>query len=63
MMLVLHQTGRFLSKIPENLPKTQWEQAEAGAIYPFPAYQGAETLHIYMIWICEALQVGFEAQS
>ncbi len=24
--------------------------------------QGAETLHKYMIWICEALQEGFEAQ-
>ncbi len=30
-------------------------------IYPFTAYQGAETLSMYMIWICEALQVGFEA--
>jgi hypothetical protein len=27
---------------------------------PFTAYQGAETLYIYMIWICEALQVWFE---
>jgi hypothetical protein len=50
------------SIIPENLPSTQGGyQAKGGAIYPFPAYQGAETLYIYMIWICEALQVGFEA--
>jgi len=50
-------------KIPENWPSTQWgHQAKGGAIYPFTAYQGAETLYIYMIWICEALQVGFEAQ-
>jgi hypothetical protein len=26
------------------------------------AYQGAETLYTYIIWICEALKVGFEAQ-
>ena len=36
-------------------------QAKGGVIYPFTAYQGAETLYIYMIWICEALQVGLEA--
>jgi len=36
-------------------------QAKGGAIYPFTACQGAGTLYIYMIWICEALQVGFEA--
>ncbi len=36
-------------------------QAKGGAIYPFTAYQGAETLCIHTIWICEALQVGFEA--
>jgi hypothetical protein len=42
---------------------TQWGyRAKGGAIYPFTAYQGAETLYIYMIWICEAMQVGFEAQ-
>ena len=29
-------------------------QAKGGAIYPFTACQGAETLYIYMIWICEA---------
>jgi len=33
-------------------------QAKGGAMYPFTAYQGAETLNIYMIQICEALQVG-----
>jgi hypothetical protein len=37
-------------------------QAKGGAIYPFTAYQCAETIYIYMIWICETLQVGFEAQ-
>ncbi len=37
-------------------------QAKGGTIYPFISYQGAETLYIYMIWICEAIQVGFEAQ-
>ncbi len=44
-------------------PSTQWGyQAKGGAIYPFTAYQGAETLYIDMTLICEALQVGFEAQ-
>ena len=38
-------------------------QAKGGAIYPFTAYQGAETLYIYIILICEALQVGFEAHQ
>jgi hypothetical protein len=38
-------------------------QAKGDAIYPFTAYQGAETLYIYIIWICEALQVGFEAHQ
>ena len=33
-------------------------QAKGGAIYPFTAYQGAEILYIYIILICEALQVG-----
>ena len=37
-------------------------QAKGGAICPFTAYLNAETLYIYVIWICEALQVGFEAQ-
>ena len=36
-------------------------QAKGHAIYPFTAYQGAETLYIYIILIYEALQVGFEA--
>ena len=50
-------------KIPDTWPLTQWGyQAKGGAMYPFTAYQGVETLNIYMIWICEALQVGFEAQ-
>ena len=40
----------------EKTLRTQWGyQAEAGAICPFTAYQGAETLNIYIIWICEAL--------
>jgi hypothetical protein len=43
-------------------PKLRGYQAKGGAIYPFTAYQGAETLYIYIILICEALQVGFEAQ-
>ncbi len=40
-------------------------QAKGDAICPFTAYQGAGTgtLHIYMILIYEALQVGFEAQQ
>ena len=41
----------------------QWGyQAKGGAIYPFTAYQCEETIYIYVLWICEALQVGFEAQ-
>ena len=31
-------------------------------MYTFTAYRGAEILYIYMIWICEALQVGFDAR-
>ena len=52
------------SHIPENRPlaKGGYHQAKGGSMYPFTAScQGAETLYIYMIWICEALQVGFEA--
>ena len=30
-------------------------QAKGGAICPFTAYLGAETLYISVIWICEAL--------
>ncbi len=49
-------------KFPENRPSAKGRyQAKGGAIYPFTAYQYAETLYIYVIWICEALQVGFEA--
>ena len=33
-----------------------------GGYQAFTAYQCAETINIYIIWICEALQVGFEAQ-
>ena len=36
-------------------------QAKGGTIYPFTADQCSETLYIYITWICEALQVGFEA--
>ncbi len=40
-------------------PKLSDYQAKGGVIYPFIAYQYAETIYIYIIWICEALQVGF----
>jgi len=45
-----------------KIDPTRGYQAKGDAIYPFTAYQGAETLYSYMIWICEALKVGCEAQ-
>ena len=51
-------TPKFL-KIDPKL--RQLSKAKGGAIYPFTAYQCAETLYIYIIWICETLHVGFEA--
>ena len=55
--------GWALPQVTKNPPLIYvGYQAKGGAMYPFTAYQGAETLYIYMIWICEALQVGFEAQ-
>jgi hypothetical protein len=36
-------------------------QAKGVTIYPFTADKCPETLYICIIWICEALQVGFEA--
>ncbi len=54
-------TPKFLFLKIDRL--TQWGyQAETSAIYPFTACEDAETLHICMIWICESLHVGFEAQ-
>jgi hypothetical protein len=53
-------TPKFLTIDPSRLRAHGGYQAKGGAIYPFTAYQGAETLDTYMIWICEALQVGFE---
>ncbi len=35
----------------------------ACTIPQFTTCQGAETLYMYMIWICEAPQVGFESSS
>jgi hypothetical protein len=37
--------------------------AKVGSIYQSTAYLSAETLYICIIWICEALQVRFEAQQ
>ena len=53
-------TPKFLKIDPSRL--SGGYQAKGGAIYLFTAYQGAETLYIYIIWICEALQVRFEAK-
>jgi hypothetical protein len=36
-------------------------RAKGGAIYLFTGCLGAKTLYIHDTWICEALQVGFEA--
>jgi hypothetical protein len=55
-------TPEFLKIDPRLRLKGGGYQAKGGAIYPFTAYQCAETLYIYIIWICEALKVGFEAQ-
>ena len=58
-----HQTGGAYPLKPTIGPKLRrGNQAKGGAIlYPFTGYQCAETLNICIIWICEALQVGFEA--
>ncbi len=62
-MMLPHQIGRSLPQHSRKLIlDSGGYQAKGDAIYPFSAYQGAETLYIYIIWICEALQVGFGAQ-
>ena len=56
------QIGRSLPQLSKKMTlDSGGYQAKDGAIYPFTAYQGAETLNIYIILICEAFQVGFEA--
>ena len=55
--------GWALPQVTKNPPLIYvGYQAKGGSIYPFRAYLSAKTLYIYIVWICEALQVRFEAQ-
>jgi len=55
--------GWALPQVTKNPPLIYvGYQAKGGSIYPFRAYLSAKTLYMCIVWICEALQVRFEAQ-
>ena len=56
--------GWALPQVTKNPPLIYvgYQAKGAGAEHQSTAYLSAETLYICIVWICEALQVRFEAQ-
>jgi len=63
MTLQLAQAQPYLNFLKIHPRPAQAYQCKGAPICPFTAYQGAKTLFIHMIWMWDAVHVGFGAST